>query len=366
MSVGSTEASVDEAFARVNVEVSPAYPVLIGAGLHERLPSFVAEQRVALISDENVAALYAGHLVAGLEAAGKSVTLLSVPPGEASKQIEAWHGLLRGLAASGMGRDGAVLALGGGVIGDLAGFVAASYLRGVALYQLPTSLLAMVDSSVGGKTGLDLPEGKNLVGAFWQPRAVLADVDVLTTLPLDEFRQGTVELVKTGFIGDPWLVDLVLGDWAPDIDAAVLAEAVRRAVAVKGALVAADEREGGVRAHLNLGHTLGHAVEAASGLRLPHGDSVLYGMLYVALLARARGLGDLVDTFLDLIARLRPRRFPALQFEQVLGYMRRDKKVAAGRLKFVLLEDVGRPVVVGDVEEAELQRAWVRLGELVA
>lgn len=350
----------------VNVAVSPAYDVVIGEGLLDSVAEHVSEQHVAVISDENVAALHATGLIEALEAAGKSVVMFSVPPGEASKQVDIWHGLLQSLAAAGLGRDAAVLALGGGVVGDLAGFTAAAYLRGVALYQLPTSLLAMVDSSVGGKTGLDLPQGKNLVGAFWQPRAVISDVATLATLPAAEFRQGTVELVKTGFLGDPWIVDLVESDWAQNLESQMMVEAIARAVAVKAAIVASDEREGGVRAHLNFGHTLGHAVEAASGLTLPHGDSVLYGMLYAALLARNQGLSDLVDRFAALTSRLQPRPFPTLDFSVVRGYMSRDKKVAAGRLKFVLLAGVAEPLVVSDIDEAAMAVAWSQLEELVA
>jgi len=224
----------------------------------------------------------------------------------------------------------------------------------------------MVDASVGGKTGLDLPQGKNLVGAFWQPRAVVADVAALRSLPPAEFRQGTVELVKTGFIGDPWLVELVEGEWSAAAPDELLTEAVSRSVTVKARIVSADERESGERAFLNLGHTLGHAIEAASDLRLPHGDSVLYGMLYAALLARDRGMLDLVPRFAALIERLGPEPLPDLDFAAVSEFMTRDKKVVAGRVKFVLLEAIGRPVLVSDVSEAEREAAWERLREMIA
>ena len=351
---------------RVTVDVSPVYDVTIGDGLMAAAADFVAEKHVAIVTDEHVGPLYAGELSEALRQADRRVTLLTVPAGEASKQVGTWSQLLEALATAGLGRDGAVVALGGGVVGDLAGFTAASYLRGVAYYQFPTSLLAMVDSSVGGKTGLDLPQGKNLVGAFWQPRAVVADVATLASLPAAEFRQGTVELVKTGFIGDPWLVDLVEGDWSPSASSELLSAAVRRSVAVKARIVAADERETGVRAHLNLGHTLGHAVEAASNLELPHGDSVLYGLLYAALLAQRRGLSDLVERFAQLVERLEPLPLPDLDFDTVSDFMTRDKKVVAGRVKFVLLAGVGAPVVVDDVGEAERADAWRRLKELIA
>ena len=351
---------------RVPVDVSPPYEVVIGSGLLANAAEVVAESHVAIVTDDNVGPLLADRLSAGLRAAGKRVTLLTVPAGESSKQIATWSQLLEALATSGLGRNGAVLALGGGVVGDLAGFAAASYLRGVAYYQFPTSLLAMVDASVGGKTGLDLPQGKNLVGAFWQPRAVIADVEALASLPASEFRQGTVELVKTGFIGDPWLVELVEGEWSAQSSPALLAEAVARSVTVKAGIVAQDEREAGVRAFLNLGHTLGHAVEAASGLLLPHGDSVLYGLLYASLLARNRGMQDMVDRFAALVERLGPLPLPQLDFADVSEFMTRDKKVVDGRVKFVLLEEVGRPVVVADVTDDEREAAWADLREMIA
>ncbi len=358
----------------VSVEVSPPYDVTVGAGTLRTVADHVPERRLAVISDENVWPLHGPALVAGLEASGKHVDVTTFLPGEASKDLETYGSLVRSLATAGLGRDGAVLALGGGVVGDLAGFAAATYLRGVALYQLPTTLLAMVDAAIGGKTAVDLPEGKNLVGAFWQPRAVHADVETLATLPRRELRQGMAELVKTGLIGDPALVDAseawlaaasgTAGAIAlPAVDE--LVDVVAGAAAVKARVVAADPLERGVRAHLNLGHTLAHALEAATSLRLAHGDAVLYGLLFAALLGRSRRLFDTVDRLAKLVGRLGPDPLPALGFDALQPYLARDKKALAGRLRFVLLEEAGRPVVVDDVTEAELRSAWRELEELM-
>lgn len=347
----------------LKVRVTPPYPVVVGAGVLGDLGRIVHERDVAVISDAHVAPLYAGAVERAMTDAGKRVRSWTVPAGEDSKSIATWQHLLRQLAGAGLGRDAAVVALGGGVVGDLAGFVAASYLRGVAFYQVPTSLLAMVDASVGGKTGLDLPEGKNLVGAFWQPRAVVADVRTLASLPEREFRHGTVELVKHGFLADPTLLQRFDAGWAPGIEDEALVDAVTRSVAVKAAVVAADEREAGPRAHLNLGHTLAHALEAITAHAMPHGEAVAYGLLYAALLGRARGMADLVPRMQRLVRWVDPAPLPDVPFEALAPYLARDKKVAAGRLRFVLLEDVGRPCVVDDVAAAEQATAWQALRE---
>lgn len=359
--------AVDETSRSVDVAVTPPYRVHIGAGLLASLASLVPEQRLAVISDDTVAPLHATRLLTGLRDAGRNAELFTVPAGESSKSLSQYGRILRDLAAAGYSRDSAVLALGGGVVGDLAGFVAATYLRGVAFYQLPTTLLAMVDASVGGKTGLDVPEGKNLVGAFWQPRAVVADVATLATLPEREFKQGTVELYKHGLLaGDLRLLRLFQQGWSADAPAELLAEAVAASVRVKAGVVARDEREGGARAHLNLGHTLAHALESVSDHQLNHGDAVAYGLLYSALLARYRGFADLAPLLLELLNWLRPAPLPRPEFIELLRFMARDKKVAAGKLRFVLLADLGEPLLVDDLSESELTTAWTELQLLMA
>lgn len=346
----------------MQVAVEPPYCVTVGPGLlQELLPEAVVQERVALITDENVGRAHGQRVVDALTAAGKSVQLLVVPAGEGSKSLALYSSLLQDLAAAGLPRDGAVIALGGGVVGDLGGFVAATYMRGVAFYQAPTSLLAMVDASVGGKTGLDLPQGKNLVGAFWQPRAVVADVATLRTLPLREFQQGTVEAFKHGLLAAPDLLGALGRGWAPDAPVERLTDVVARSAAVKAAVVASDERERGVRAHLNLGHTLAHALEAASGHALAHGDAVAYGLVYAALVGRGRGYADLVERTLEFLRWVAPAPLPRTDFATLSAFMKRDKKALGGQLRMVLLENVGRPVIVSDLSDLELEAAWAQL-----
>ncbi len=359
---GSVPGSLD-----VDVAVAPKYTVSIGAGLLAALlPTRVAERRVALVTDSHIAARHAAGVSGALAAAGKDVLQLVVPAGEASKSLGQYGRLLEELAGAAFPRDGAVVALGGGVVGDLGGFLAASYMRGVAFYQAPTSLLAMVDASVGGKTGLDLPQGKNLVGAFWQPRTVIADVGTLATLPEREFRQGTVEAFKHALLAAPDLLPALADGWGTGAPTSVLTEVVARNVAVKAAVVAADEREHGVRAHLNLGHTLAHALEAASGHTFQHGDAVAYGLVFAALVGRARGFEGALLPTLDLLGWVAPAPLPSRRFDEVRPFMARDKKVAGGRLRMVLLEEVGRAAVVDDLGEDELAAAWNELLEVTA
>ncbi|MDZ7705008.1 MAG: 3-dehydroquinate synthase [Trueperaceae bacterium] len=358
---------------RIDVAVTPPYPVYIGSGLLANtvagtVAEVVTEQHVALISDEHVAAHYADRVAQALADAGKRCTRFVVASGEPSKSLATFGRLLSEMVEAGFDRGGAVLALGGGVVGDLAGYVAASYMRGVAFYQCPTSLLAMVDASVGGKTGINLPEGKNLVGAFWQPRAVVIDVDTLRTLPAAEFRQGTVELYKHGLLADASILEHVPGpDYRQDAPSDVLADLIGRSVRVKADIVAADEREQGRRAFLNLGHTLAHALEAYSHQDhhphgpLPHGDAVAYGLLFVAHLAAARGYADETDRIRDFVRWVSPRPLNVSDFGALLPYLARDKKHVGGAQRWVLLEHIGQPTLVSDLREDELRRAWAAL-----
>ncbi len=350
------------ALARLSVALEPPYPILIGSGALAALAEAIPERRVALLSDAAVFALHGSRVEGALERHAKQVKSYTFPPGEGSKSLAVFTRLLGALAEDAFDRRSAVLALGGGVSGDLAGFVAASYLRGVAFYQLPTSLLAMVDSSIGGKTGVNLPQGKNLVGAFWQPKAVGIELDFLKTLPARIFREGAVELFKAGLLADENILkDMRNPDFRPDGDPAFLADLIRRGVQVKADIVAADETETGVRAQLNLGHTLGHALEAATHHKLSHGDSVAYGLLYAALLAKARGYADLSDDVARFLEWLEPDPLPALELADLLPYMQRDKKARSGVIRFVLLEHPGQPVLVDDLTPGELDSAWKEL-----
>ncbi|MCZ7543409.1 MAG: 3-dehydroquinate synthase [Anaerolineae bacterium] len=261
------------------------YDVLVGNGLLARMPALLAERglpaaRAVVVSNTTVGPLYGAALAEALGA-----PLLTIPDGEQHKTLATLGALCQGMLDAGMDRDSLVIAVGGGVVGDVAGFAAASYMRGVRVVQVPTSLLAMVDASVGGKTGVDLPGGKNMVGAFWQPALVVVDVAVLGTLPPVEVRCGLAEALKHGLIDDPALfARLETGQTA--IDAALL----EQAIAVKARVVEADALEHGVRAHLNLGHTFAHAIETVSGYQWKHGEAVAVGLAGAARLSAALGL----------------------------------------------------------------------------
>ncbi|MEX2501649.1 MAG: 3-dehydroquinate synthase [Trueperaceae bacterium] len=352
----------------VRVTVENGYDVRIGAGVLREAPAHLPGRKIAVISDHAVATLHAGPVVDAFEADGRDVYLFPVPVGERSKDLATFGDLARRLARAGFGRDDGVMALGGGVVGDLAGFVAASYLRGVGLLQAPTSLLAMADAAIGGKTGLNLPEGKNLLGAFWRPRAVLMDVRTLATLPPAQVTEGLAEVLKHGLLNDPELTTAVTeGQLAADADPDQLIRWVAASAAVKADVVARDEHEGGVRAHLNLGHTVAHALEAASAHRLSHGSAVAWGLAYAAILSRrhARNEGrDPVDWSEPVWALLRSRRVPRPDrwaWSELLPFLERDKKVRAGRRRWVLMDAPGRPRVVDDVPPDMERAAWDEL-----
>ncbi len=324
----------------IEVNLEPSYTVRIGHGLLETIR--LSHARVALLADHSVLGSFAPALQAGLERGGSSVTVHALPAGESAKTLEVFSSLLSELARAGLTRDAAVIALGGGASSDLAGFVAASYLRGIAFYVVPTTLLSMVDASVGGKTGVNLPEGKNLVGAFHQPQAVWADLDTLSTLPERSFREGAAEAFKHGLLTNPSLCQRIL-EPGFGAHASSLEQTVADAIQVKADIVARDPRESGERAFLNFGHTLAHALEAVTDHALPHGEAVGYGMHYAAMLSRLMGGADLTRMTRDFLAYQQPARLPRLEFSDVEGFMSRDKKADALGVRFVLLEDIGKP-----------------------
>ncbi|MCI0754442.1 3-dehydroquinate synthase [Roseomonas vastitatis] len=349
------------------------YDVVVGEGLLERagglLSGVLPARRVAIISDASVAALHLPALRHGLQAGGFEIrAALTIPPGEGSKSLATFGRVLEELLAAGIDRDTAVVALGGGVVGDLAGFVAASALRGLPFVQVPTTLLAQVDSSVGGKTGINLAAGKNLAGAFWQPRIVLADTGVLRTLPARERRAGYAEVAKHGLLQGPlWEWCEAEGARAVAGDSVALRHAVLESCRLKSAVVAADEREEsaeGGRALLNLGHTFGHAVEAECGYdgSLLHGEAVALGLGLAARLSARLGfceaaLPGRVEAHLaaaGLPARLAelPRRFAV---DTLMRRMRKDKKVRDGRMRFVLLRGPGQAFTSAEVPPAEVE-----------
>jgi 3-dehydroquinate synthase len=350
-----------------------AYPIHIGGGLLERageiLAPILAGRRVFVVTDERVvAAGHADRLEVGLAGCGIAHDRIVLPPGEATKSFAWLERLLDEMIARGAERRSTVLALGGGVIGDLAGFAAAILLRGVDYVQLPTTLLAQVDSAVGGKTGIDTPRGKNLVGAFHQPRAVIVDTATLTTLPARERRAGYAEVVKYGCILDAafltWLE--AEGERVVAGDAAACRAAIRRSLEIKAEVVAADERElSGHRALLNFGHTFGHAFEACAGYgeTLLHGEAVAIGMVCAATLSADLGFADPADA-LRLSRHLAAVGLPTrpadlgLHFDvdRLLAAMRHDKKVERGRIRFVLWQGPGRAFVAEGVDEEAVRR----------
>jgi len=337
-----------------------SYDVVVGAGLlSEALTLAGMNGSAAVISDSEVAPRHAAQL--------GDWPVLTIPAGERHKTLDTVRALYDGLLAAGLDRKGTVVALGGGVVGDVAGFVAATYLRGVDFVLCPTSLLAMVDASIGGKTGVDLPQGKNLVGAFRQPRIVVADVDTLTTLPPAEFTAGLAEVAKHGLIADPLLWQrLMMEEWHIDprrlasdrLLRADLQSLLVRAIRVKRDVVQEDPFEDGRRAVLNLGHTFGHAIEQVSGYAIRHGDAVAMGLvaaarLSAALEACAPSLPMLVEAVLARLG-LPTHIPPALDAAALYAAMSTDKKKEAGHLRFVLLHDIGEVFIRADVPAAKV------------
>jgi 3-dehydroquinate synthase len=338
------------------------YPIRIGRGLldaPEALAALVTGRHALVVTDGNVAPHYLARVRAAL--AGKTVQALVLPPGEQEKTLARFTEVMAALAAMGASRDATVVALGGGVVGDLAGFAAACWMRGVRFVQLPTTLLAMVDSSVGGKTAVDLPQGKNLVGAFHQPAAVLADTATLDTLPDRELSAGLAEVVKYGAIADAdffaWLEDNAEALMARNPDA--LAHAIATSCRHKAGIVARDETEQGERMLLNFGHTFGHAIETEQGYGgLLHGEAIAVGMVLAARLSADMGRAPWSDTA-RLAALL--ERFdlpvalpPGLPGEALLGRMKLDKKAVSGRIRLILWSGLGQAEVVPDVPESEI------------
>lgn len=343
---------------RVVVGGPAPYEVHIGAGLLSELR--LPETPVALIFPADLPP----ELVRRAQACVQPLISLSVPARDGCKTLEVYASVLSKLAGAALPRSSAVLGLGGGAVTDLAGFVAASYLRGVAFYSLPTTLLGMVDAAVGGKTGLNLPEGKNLVGAFYPPKAVWCDTDALLSLPPATFREGAAEAFKHGLIADPALLKEVLsGDFTPANPR--LGSIIARAVRVKADIVTRDLTERGERAYLNFGHTLAHALEAATQQAIPHGEAVGYGMHYAALLSRALGGKDQTNYTRAFLRYQRPQPLPEWllrpgAFERLSPYLTRDKKTDSQGLRFVLLRDLAQPYLtrVPEVTLREQFEEW--------
>ncbi|MCU1537549.1 MAG: 3-dehydroquinate synthase [Humibacillus sp.] len=354
------------------IPVGTDYDVVIGSGVLDRVGGLLGAdvERVLLVHPPTLDALV-GRVATALEAQGRIVYRAEVPDGESAKTAEVAAGLWARLGVLGFTRSDAVVAVGGGSVTDLAGFVAASWLRGVAVVQVPTTLLGMVDAAVGGKTGINTAEGKNLVGAFHPPAGVLCDLDVLATLPEADLAAGLAEVVKCGFIADPVILDIVESAVAGDAAQARtvanphLRELIERAVRVKAEVVAADLRESSLREILNYGHTFAHAIEQVEHYTWRHGEAVAVGMVYVAELARLTGHlagaeGDaLVDRHRAVLTSLGlPTTYAAGRWDALLTVMRRDKKSRGSLLRFVVLDGLARPTRLAGPDDGLLETAY--------
>ena len=348
---------------RVDVGLERPYPIVLRSGVVDHLGPYVRalgwSGRVAVVTERAVAA-NAERATRSLERAGLEVRVLRVASGEAAKSLDAVAGLWRSLAEAGVGRDGGIVAVGGGALGDAAGFAAATYVRGVPVIQVPTTLLAMVDASIGGKTAIDIEAGKNLVGAFHQPDAVFGDISAVATLPRRQRASGLAEVVKCAFLVDADSVahveraipGVLRGDAGPTLSSVTLA------AEVKASVVAADPTEQGLRALLNFGHTMGHAIEAGGGYRITHGEAVALGMVYATALSEALGLADerLRETLERALAAAglpRRGRIPA----RAWPLLARDKKARAGKVRWILPRKIGRFSFVSDVPDRALRAA---------
>jgi 3-dehydroquinate synthase len=351
---------------RIRVATDRPYDVVIGRDLGD-------EVAAAAAASPKVAVIHPPTLLDRAEATrkrlldhGTDTHLIAVPDAEAGKTLAVAGQCWDALAAMGMDRGGTVVALGGGAVTDLGGYVAASWMRGVRLVNVPTTLLGMVDAAVGGKTGINIDAGKNLVGAFHEPAAVIADLTTLRTLPTDELVPGMAEVLKGGFIADPAILDLVEADPAAalDPDGDVLAELVRRKIQVKADVVAADLRESSLREILNYGHTLGHAIERRERYRWRHGAAVSVGLVFAAELARAAGrlddaTADRHRTILDSIGL--PTSYDPAALPELTQTMLGDKKTRAGRLRFVVLDGLANPGRLADPPPELLAQAYAKL-----
>lgn len=343
------------------------YDIDIGRPLSDlgsRITSFGFGKKIALVTNPTVRALYARQVVDGLKEAGFVVMSIEIPDGETYKTLDWANHIYTALLVNGFDRKSALIALGGGVIGDLTGFAAATFMRGVPFVQVPTTLLAMVDSSVGGKTGVNHPLGKNMIGAFYQPMHVHMDLAVLKTLPRAEFVSGMAEVIKYGVIADGGLFDFLEKDRERilELDPDALAHIIRRSCEIKADIVSKDEKEAGLRAILNFGHTIGHAIETIENYTMRHGEAVAIGMVYAARLSHKMGMCDssIPMRLENIISSFGlPSSLSALSkrpsASQILNTIQIDKKAEGGRVKFILPLRIGEVVVTKEWDEKVLE-----------
>ncbi len=343
------------------------YDIEIGTSLDHiggRLQGLGFGQKIAFITNPTVKKLYGQRVVDSLKAAGFLVLSIEIPDGEKYKTLDWANAIYSALLINNFDRKSALVALGGGVIGDLTGFAAATFMRGVPFVQVPTTLLAMVDSSVGGKTGVNHAMGKNMIGAFYQPKKVLMDLNVLESLPQEEFLAGMAEVIKYGVIWDASFFEYLdrKREKILALDPDVLSHIIQRSCEIKAEVVSKDEREGGLRAILNFGHTVGHAIETSENYTMRHGEAVAIGMVYASKLAHNTGLCDasVPERVEKLIKSYGlPTNISALSRKpsvaKLMDTMRIDKKAEGGKVRFVLPKKIGEVVVTGEWEEQQLQ-----------
>jgi 3-dehydroquinate synthase len=353
----------------VNVSLGDrSYDIEIGTGLDQagaRLQGLGFGRKIALVTNPTIKKLHGRRVVDSLKAAGFLVMSIEVPDGEQYKNLDWANAIYTALLTNAFDRKSALVALGGGVIGDLTGFAAATFMRGVPFVQIPTTLLAMVDSSVGGKTGVNHPMGKNMIGAFYQPRKVLMDLDVLKTLPKEEFLSGMAEVIKYGVIRDAEFFDYLDKNREKILclDPNTLSHIIRRSCEIKAEVVSKDERESGLRAILNFGHTVGHAIETAENYTMRHGEAVAIGMVYASRLAHKTGLCDAsVPGSVEKLIKSYglPTNLAALSRKptvtELMDTMQIDKKAESGKVKFVLPKKIGEVVITKEWDEGVLSK----------
>jgi 3-dehydroquinate synthase len=353
---------------RISVEGTAAYEVVIGRNLLDQVPSMLIGAKKVMIVHPVGLSVSAEALRDSLIGAGFDVVLAGVPDSEDAKRIEVAAFCWGILGKSEFSRTDMIIGFGGGAITDLAGFVAATWLRGVGIVQIPTTVLAMVDAAIGGKTGVNTAEGKNLVGVFHSPKGVLVDLETLASLARNELVAGFAEIIKCGFISDTQILDLVEKDIkdATDLSSELFLELVTRAIKVKALVVAADFREEGLRETLNYGHTLGHAIELAERYKWRHGAAVSIGMVFAAELARLNGRLSMaeVQRHRDILSSLGlPVSYPADKWPQLLSNMRIDKKSRAGNLRFIVLDEIGKPRIMHAPTDEILFTAFQEIAE---
>jgi 3-dehydroquinate synthase len=352
-----------------------SYSILIGEGLLASIGSILQERqidgRILVITNPTVARWYREPLIHSLQSAGFSVQVAEVPDGESYKSLEQASFLYDTLIDGAYDRKSLLIALGGGVIGDLTGFVAATYMRGVRFIQIPTTLLAQVDSSIGGKVAVNHPKGKNLIGAFYQPSLVITDVTTLKTLPEAEFNSGMAEVIKHGFILDENYLRLIAGEYEliHNLDPEILSFVVSGSCRIKSEVVEQDEKESGLRAILNFGHTIGHAIEAVTNYTYyKHGEGVALGMLAASQIAARTGRlkeADLPKNLLKICQKFKlPTKLPGLAIQEILEAIKLDKKVESAKVRWVLPEKVGIMKITSEVPAEVITEVLVEMGGL--